>query len=77
MRPIERVAEAAGDREAEVVRGYGAAVRASLTEEGLPPLSAAGLKLQARLTWIVSSLDRVRDQTGGLPKQLAKLRALL
>jgi len=77
VRPIERVAEAAGDREAEVVRGYCAAVRASLTEEGLPPLSAAGLKLQARLTWIVSGLDRVRDQTGGLPKQLAKLRALL
>ena len=77
VRPIERVAEAADDLEAEIVRGYCAAVRASLTDDGLPPLSAAGLKLHARLTWIITSLDRVRDQTGGLPKQLVKLRELL
>jgi hypothetical protein len=76
VRPIERGVEAADDLEAAIVRGYCAAVRASLTEEGLPPLSAAGLKLQARLTWIVSSLDRVRAQRGGLPKPLAKLREL-
>jgi hypothetical protein len=77
VRPIERVAEAVDDLQAEIVRGYCAAVRASLTEEGLPPLSAAGLKLQARLSWIVSSLDRVREQRGGLPKPLAKLRQLV
>ncbi len=77
VRPIERAAEAANDLEAEIVGGYCAAVRASLTEEGPPPLSAAGLKLQARLSWIVGSLDHVRDQTGTLPKQLAKLRELL
>jgi hypothetical protein len=77
VRPIERGVTAAGDLEAEIVRGYGAAVRASLTEDGLPPLSAAGLKLQARLTWIVSSLDRVQAQRDGLPKPLAKLRELL
>lgn len=77
VRPIERAAEGADDLESEVVRGYGAAVRASLTEEGLPPLSAAGLKLQARLSWIVRSLDRVRGRPGGLPKPLAKLRELV
>jgi hypothetical protein len=77
VRPLERAAEAADDLQAEIVRGYCAAVRASLTEEGLPPLSAAGLKLQARLGWIVTSLDRVREQAGGLPKPLAKLRELV
>ncbi len=77
VRPLERAAEAAGGPGAEVVRGYCAAVRASLAEEGLPPLSAPGLKLQARLTWIVSSLDRVRGRAGGLPEPLTKLRELL
>src|SRR5258707_10406165 len=61
----------------EIVRGYCAAVRAALTDDGLPPLSAAGLKLQARLTWIVSSLERVRDKAGGFPASLTKLRKLL
>lgn len=77
MRPLERGVEAADDLEGEIVRGYCAAVRSSLTDDGLPPLSAAGLKLPGRLTWIVSSLDRVRDQLGGLPKPLARLRELL
>ena len=35
------------------------------------------MKLQARLRWILGSLDRVRDPLGGLPKPLAKLRGLL
>ena len=52
-------------------------MRASLTDDGLPPLSAAGLKLHARLSWIVSSLDHVQNQAGGLPKPLAQLRQLL
>jgi hypothetical protein len=77
VRPLERVAEAAPDLEAEIVRGYCAAVRASLTDDGLPPLSASGLKLQVRLTWILTSLDRVRDKARGLPKPLVKLRELL
>src|SRR5438105_11826817 len=48
IRPIERQAEKQGaedDEEAEVVRGYCAAVRSALADAGLPPLSAAGLKL--------------------------------
>jgi hypothetical protein len=77
VRPIERGMEATPQREAEIVRGYCAAVRAALTDDGLPPLSASGLKLQARLTWIVSSLERVLDKAGGLPASLTKLRRLL
>ena len=51
IRPIERQAEQTGedDEEAEIVRGYCAAVRAALTDDGLPPLAAAGLKLHERL----------------------------
>src|SRR4051812_40921376 len=43
IRPIERQAEQAGEdeEEAEIVRGYCAAVRAALTDDGLPPLAAA------------------------------------
>src|SRR5512133_2841293 len=40
IRPIERQAERAGEdgEEAEIVRDYCAAVRAALTDDGLPPL---------------------------------------
>jgi hypothetical protein len=77
VRPIERAAEAEEDVEAEVVRGYCAAVRAALTDDGLPPLSAAGLKLLGRLEKVVASLERVCAQAGGLPKGLQRLRQLL
>src|SRR4029079_4454766 len=47
---IERQAEAdPEDEEADIVRGYCAAVRAALTDDGLPPLAASGLKLHDRL----------------------------
>ena len=43
VRPLERVAEAADDLQAQIVRGYCAAVRASLTEEeGCPPSRPGG-----------------------------------
>src|SRR5947209_436152 len=77
VRRIERQAEAEGDVEAEVVRGYCAAVRAALTDDGLPPLAAPGLKLQARLQGIAESLDRVQARAGALPGGLKKLRQLL
>lgn len=50
------------DREqavAEAVRGYCLAVRSALTDDGRPPLAASGLQLQARLTAIQASADRV------------------
>jgi hypothetical protein len=81
IRPIERQAEKeqedGDDGEAEVVRGYCAAVRAALTDDGLPPLAASGLKLHDRLSRIAASLDRVAALAGGLPGGLKRLRQLL
>jgi hypothetical protein len=77
VRPIERATEAEQGLPAEIVRGYCSAVRSALTDDGLPPLSAAGLKLQTRLKMIVASLDRVIDQVGDWPRGLKKLRQVL
>jgi Transposase, Mutator family len=79
IRKIERQAEEKGedDEEAELVRGYCAAVRAALTDDGLPPLSGAGLKLHERLSRIAASLDRVAELAGELPVGLKRLQALL
>src|SRR5262249_35225087 len=62
---------------AEVVRGYCAAVRAALTDDGLPPLAASGLKLEDRLSRIAASLDQVAAKAGALPGGLSRLRQLL
>src|SRR2546430_12798290 len=56
VRPIERAAEGEDDVEAEIVRGYCQAVRSALTDDGLPPLAASGLKLHQRLEQIAASL---------------------
>jgi hypothetical protein len=81
IRKIERAAEEAaegeGDAEAEIVRGYCAAVRAALTDDGLPPPAASGLKLQDRLNRIAASLDHVAARAGDLPGGLSRLRQLL
>jgi hypothetical protein len=78
VRPIERAAEAEeDDTEAELVRGYCAAVRSALTDDGRPPLVASGLRLQERLEAIAASLDRVAAPAGTLPGGLKKLRQLL
>lgn len=79
VRPIERAAEAEeDDPAAEVVRGYCAAVRAALTDDGRPPLTAPGLRLHERLESIAASLDRVAaGRAGSLPGGLKRLRALL
>jgi hypothetical protein len=82
IRKIERQAEEGSeggedDAEAEVVRGYCAAVRAALTDDGLPPLSAPGLKLHDRLGRIAASLDHVAAMAGDLPAGLSRLRQLL
>ena len=68
VRPIERAAEAEEDGpEAELVRGYCAAVRSALTDDGRPPLVASGLRLHERLEAIAASLDRVATLAGALP----------
>lgn len=77
IRVIERKVENEPDEPAEVVRGYCAAVRSALTDDGRPPLDASGLKLLGRLEQIAASLDRVVGKVGRLPKELEKLRRLL
>jgi hypothetical protein len=64
VRPIERAVEGRDDEEAEAVRGYCAAVRTSLTDDGRPPLAAPGLKLHDRLAQIAMSLDEVAGKRG-------------
>ena len=82
IRKIERAAEkktedGEDDAETEVVRGSCAAVRAALTDDGLPPLAASGLKLHDRLSRIAASLDQVAAKAGDLPGGLVRLRQLL
>jgi hypothetical protein len=79
IRKIERQAEQQGedDEEAEIVRGYCAAVRAALTDDALPPLAGAGLKLHDRLSQIAASLGRVAALAGALPGGLKRLQSLL
>ena len=67
IRPIERQVEGRDDAQAEAVRGYCAAVRSALTDDGRPPLVASGLKLHDRLAEVAASLDRA-GQKGGCPK---------
>lgn len=61
-RPLARAVEGHSDPEAEVIRGYCSAVRSALTEDGRPPLTAAGLPLHDRLTAIAQSLERVEQR---------------
>jgi hypothetical protein len=77
VRAIERQAEEEDGAAAEVVRGYAAAVRAALTDDGRPPLVASGLRLCDRLEHIAASLDRITAQVGHLPGGLQRLRQLL
>ena len=65
VRPIERVLEGREDPTAEVARGYCAAVRSAITDDGRPPLAASGLKLRARLEAVADSLERVAEKGAG------------
>jgi hypothetical protein len=64
VRPIERTLEDRTDPEAEAIRGYCLAVRSALTDDGQPPLDAAGLRLQERLQAIKTSVERVGEKRG-------------
>jgi hypothetical protein len=46
------------------VRGYCAAVRSAITDDGHPPLAASGLKLKGRLEAVAASLERVAEKGG-------------
>jgi hypothetical protein len=65
IRPLERAMEGREDEEAEIMQGYCAAVRSALSDDGRPPLEASGLKLEARLSAVSQSLDRMAEQKGG------------
>ena len=64
VRPIRRSIEGRDDPEALAVRGYCAAVRSAITDDGRPPLAASGLKLHDRLEAVAASLDRVAAKGG-------------
>src|SRR3954466_6489043 len=69
IRPIERQAEKAredgdDDGEGDLGRDDCAAVGAALTDDGLPPLMASGLKRHDRLVAIAASLDRAAAVAG-------------
>src|SRR5437016_7101560 len=62
VRPLERALEGRTDPEAQAARGYCDAVRSALTDDGRPPLEAAGLRLHERLSAVAASLDRVAEK---------------
>jgi hypothetical protein len=63
-RRIERAVEDLSGPQAEIVRGYCAAVRSAITDDGHPPLAASGLKLKARLEAVADSVERVTEKGG-------------
>jgi len=68
VRAIERSVSDSPGEVGEVVQGYCQAVRSALTDDGRPPLDAAGLRLHERLEAIEQSLGRV-EQTPNLPNR--------
>ena len=76
VRPIERQLDKRTDPAAVVMRGYCSAVRSALTDDGHPPLAAAGLTLHDRLSAISQSLERGAKK-GALPTPLVRLQAIL
>lgn len=60
VRGIERSLEGRADPDAQAARGYCAAVRSAISDDGRPPLDASGLKLHGRLASICTSLRRVK-----------------
>jgi hypothetical protein len=67
VRPLERQLEARTDLVAQATRAYCLAVRSALTDDGYPPLCAAGLRLYDRLQTIDASLRRAAESAGAPP----------
>ena len=59
------------------MRGYCAAVRSALTDDGLPPLAASGLKLHDRLSPHRREPGPGGGPAGSCPADLKRLRQLL
>src|SRR3954447_6331388 len=66
VRRIERAVEDVIDPQAEVVRGYCAAVRSAITDDGHPPLT-----LKGRLEAVADSVTRVTEK-GGRRRSLSR-----
>ena len=64
VRPIERSAEGGDDPGSRAIRGYCAAVRSAISDDGRPPLEASGLRLHGRLRSIHASLMRAGKKGG-------------
>ena len=63
VRKLEREAEGKDDRPSVATRGYCAAVRSAISDDGRPPLDASGLKLRGRLRAIHESLGRASSSS--------------
>jgi hypothetical protein len=74
VRTIERAAEAEEEVDAEIVRGYWAAVRAAVTDDGWPALATPGLARPERREQITASLDKVAAPPSNLPGGFRRLR---
>jgi hypothetical protein len=72
VRPIERSVEGHDDAGSEVVRGYCAAVRSAITDDGRTPLAAPGLRLRGRLEAVAGSLDRVLQKGATPPRRRSR-----
>src|SRR3954454_11435477 len=64
IRPIERKVEGRDDAEARDIRGYCAAIRSALTDDGRPPPEASGSNPVDRLALLAASPDRVAAKRG-------------
>ena len=62
VREIEQQLTEPDEPVAQVVEGYCLAVRSALTDDGVPPLDASGVKLHQRLNLIEQSLERVAQK---------------
>ena len=67
IRPLERAVEDQDTPAARIVQGYAVAVRSALSDDGLAPLDAPGLRLQERLSKIADSLHRVEEKGADRP----------
>ena len=65
IRKIERAVEGRDGPAAEAVLGYCSAVRSALTDDGRPPLEAAGLRLHGRLSAISASIAQAGQALEG------------
>lgn len=68
VRAIERSVTEGDDALSEIVQGYCQAVRSALTDDGRPPLDAAGLRLHQRVEAIEQSLEHL-EQKGHCPSR--------